>query len=293
MATAHEKRLRLREFMAKPELIVAPSSFNPLSACLIESVGFPAVHVSGSAVNRFHAYSDLGLLGLTEMVALHERIAEATEVPVVGDAEAGFGGPLHVARAVRSYERSGVAAIHIEDEITPKDPDPKAHSVITVSQMVEKLNAALDARTDPSFVIIARSNARASESLQQVTDRSSAYAETGVDALWPGISAKEELKDLRRFFSLPLAGVPRRAQVSLGEYGACGFKIACIPGIVGQAATAGMAELLEVFLKTGSDEEFWKKHPGAERWREWFNSLGREQEEGILNRIKGHGQIKK
>ncbi len=293
MATAHEKRLRLRELMAKPELIVAPSSFNPLSACLIESVGFPVVHVSGSAVNRFHAYSDLGLLGLAEMVALHERIAEATHVPIVGDAEAGFGGPLHVARSVRAYERSGVAAIHIEDEIVPKDPDPKAHSVIAISQMVEKLKAALDARTDPSFVIIARSNARASEPLDQVIERAAAYAETGVDALWPGVSAKEELKDLRRFFSIPLVGVPRRAQVSLSEYGQYGFKIACIPGIVGQAATYGMAELLEVFHRTGSDEEFWKRHPEAERWREWFSSLGRDQEEGILNRIKGHSKIKK
>lgn len=273
--------------MSKPELVVAPSSFNPLSACLIESAGFPAVHVSGSAVNRFHAYSDLGLLGITEMVALHERIAEATHVPVVGDAEAGFGGPLHVARTVRAYERSGVSAIHIEDEIIPKNPDPQAHSVIPTPQMVEKLKAALDARADPSFVIIARSNARASESLRQVIERSSAYAESGVDAIWPGVSAKEELRDLNRFFSIPMVGVPRRAQVSLAEYGSCGFKIACIPGIVGQAATLGMAELLEVFQRTGSDEEFWQKHSQAERWRRWFNSLGREEEEAFLARAQG------
>jgi 2-methylisocitrate lyase-like PEP mutase family enzyme len=272
--------------MAKPELIVAPSAFNPLSACLIESVGFPAVHVSGSAVNRFHAYSDLGLLGMTEMVAIHERIAEATDVPIVGDAEAGFGGPLHVVRSVRAYERAGVAAIHIEDEIVPKSPDPQAHSVIPTPQMVEKLKAALDARTDPSFVIIARSNARASEPLDRVIERASAYAETGVDAIWPGVSASEELQNLSRHFSIPLVGVPRRGQVSLGDYGRFGFKIACIPGMVAQAAALGMAELLEIFRETGSDEEFWKKHPEAERWRRWFNNLGREQEEAILNRIQ-------
>lgn len=286
MPTASEKRLALRGLMAAPELIVAPSAFNPLSACLIEAVGFSAVHVSGSAVNRFHAYSDLGLLGMTEMVALHERIAEATRVPVVGDAEAGFGGPLHVVRSVRAYERAGVAAIHIEDEVVPKDPDPKAHSVIAVSRMVEKLKAALDARSDPSFVIIARTNARAVETIEQVIERVSAYAETGVDALWPGLSAREEIRDLRRFFSLPLVGVPRRAQISLEEYGRTGFKVACIPGIVGQAAAGGMAELLEIFRKTGSDEEFWKKRPEAERWRQWFNNLGREEEEETLDRIR-------
>lgn len=286
MATTHEKRLRLKQMMALPELIVAPSSFDPLSACLIESVGFPAIHVSGSAVNRFHAYSDLGLLGMTEMVAIHERIAEATSIPVVGDAEAGFGGLLHAARSVRAYERAGVAAIHIEDEIVPKDPDPQAHSVIPTSQMVEKLKAALDARTDPAFVIIARSNARSSESFTQVMERASAYAETGVDAIWPGVSAKEELPKLARFIRLPMAGVPRRAQVSLKEYGACGFKIACIPGILGQAATCAMGELLEVFKRTGSDEEFWKMYPQAQRWRQWFNSLGQAEEEAILRRAK-------
>jgi 2-methylisocitrate lyase-like PEP mutase family enzyme len=286
MPTAREKRLRLRELMAQPELIVAPSSFNPLSACLVESVGFPAVHVSGSAANRFHAYSDLGLLGMTEMVALHERIAEATSVPVIGDAEAGFGGVLHTVRSVRAYERAGLAAIHLEDEIVPKDPDPHAHSVIPTPQMVEKLRAALDARTDPAFVIIARSNARSSESFNQVMERASAYAETGVDAIWPGVSAKEELPDLTRSIRIPMVGVPRRAQVSLKEYGEYGFKIACIPGILGQAATCAMGELLEVFKRSGSDEEFWKMHPQAQRWRQWFNGLGQEQEEAILRRAK-------
>jgi len=287
MPTAKQRRLQLRELMKLPGLTVAPSCFNALSGCLIEQTGYKAIHVSGSSVARSHAYADLGLLGMAEMVAIHERIVEATGLPVVGDAECAFGAPIHAARTVRSYERAGLAAIHIEDEIFPKGQGDSAHQVLPKNTMVGKLKAALDARSDETFLVIARCNARESETFNQVMDRLAAYAETGVDAIWPGVRLPEELGRLRRLVSLPMVGVPPRQQMSLSAYGEFGFKIGCVPGILGQAATAAMAELLQIFKETGSDEDYWKPRPGADRWRQWFSNLGKEEQEAMARLIPG------
>ena len=279
MPTIHERRLKLRDLMKQPGAVIAPSGFDALSACLIESSGFASIHAAGSSISRFHGYQDMGLLGMSEMASVQEQMAEVTTIPIIGDAETGFGGPLHTARTVRAFERAGLAAIHIEDDMTPKNPGigGNPHSVIPILEMVEKLKSALEARTDPDFVIIARTNARACESFNQVTDRISAYAESGVDAIWPGVRIKEEMERLSQFVKLPMVGVPPRPEVSIGSYGKYGFKIACIAGILGQAATFGMAELLEVLKKTGSDEEFWDQHPTAKRWKQWYNNLGKTE----------------
>jgi len=286
MSNIVERRLKLKEILRDAKMTVAPSCFNPLSARLIESVGFNAVHVSGSSLSRFAGYSDIGLLDLSEMVKIHERIVEAVNIPAIGDAETGFGGPVHTVRTVRAYERAGVAGIHIEDELTPKKSGggPGSHFAIPLTEMVEKLKAAVDARTDQSFVIVARSNARDCESFAQVTERVAAYSETGADAIWPGVRLREELEKISEFTTLPLVGVPPRPAVSLEAYERCGFKVACIPSILGQAATYAMWDLLEIFKKTGSDETFWQKHPNADRWRRWFNEMGKEEEEKILKK---------
>ena len=280
MPTANERRRALRQLMKRPALIVAPSSFNAWSACLIEAVGFEAIHVSGSSVSRAHAYSDLGLLGMAEMVAIHERIAEATTLPIVGDAEGAFGGPIQTARTVRAYERAGVAAIHIEDEQIPKIPGA-AHSVLPLADMVAKLKVALDSRIDGDFIIIARSNARACESLSQVMDRVSAYAETGVDAIWPGVRLEDELKQLAPTIKQPMVGVFPRLEMSKETYAGFGFRIGCIPSILGQAATVAMAELLQSLKQTGTEEEYWKTRPDTQQWRQWFGNLGKEEEETV------------
>src|SRR5205085_4343125 len=133
-------------------------------------------------VARSWGCADIGLLTATEMVGVHERIADAVDLPVVGDAETGYGNAVNVARTVRAYERAGVAAIHLEDDYTPKRPGGNpdvAHGAIPVAEMVGKLRAALDARTDPDFLIIARSNARDAESSEQLIERLLAYEEPG------------------------------------------------------------------------------------------------------------------
>ncbi len=284
MPSAKERRLKLRELIRPAGLVVAPSAFNALSARLVEDAGFNAIHVSGSAINRFHAYADLGLLGITEMVAIHERIVEATSVPVIGDAESGFGAAVHTVRTVQAYERAGLAAIHIEDDPFPKELG--GHKALPCTKMIDKLKAALDSRTDNDFMIVARSNARDSESFTQVMDRVCAYAETGADAIWPGVRLPEELAELKDFVRLPMVGVPPRQQMSLDTYAGYGFKIGCVPGILGQAATAAMAGLLEIFKRTGSEEGYWRDQPDSSRWRRWFSDLGKREAEAVSRPAK-------
>src|SRR5918911_5040310 len=108
MATASERRRALRAAIQAPGIVVAPSAYDPLSAILIAEAGFPAVHVSGSGVARSFGFADVGLTTASEMVAVHERIVDAVNVPVVGDAETGYGNALNAARTVRAYERAGV-----------------------------------------------------------------------------------------------------------------------------------------------------------------------------------------
>jgi 2-methylisocitrate lyase-like PEP mutase family enzyme len=278
MTTANERRRRLRALMAAPGIAVAPSAYDALSAMLVQDGGFPAIHVSGSGVARSFGVADVGLVTAPEMVEVHERIVEATDIPTVGDAETGFGNAANVIRSVRAYERAGVSAIHLEDDFTPKRPggDPSmAHGAIPVAEMVGKLRAALDARTDPDFILIARSNARDAESLATLVDRLHAYEETGVDALWPGVSNLEELEQLRGRFRLPLVGVPPRPRVSPQQYADYGYKIACLPGILGQAASAGMRAVLNCLKTTGDTQDYFATVPDLATTRAWYSAIGR------------------
>ena len=277
MATASERRRALRAMIAGPGIVVAPSTYDPLSAMLVAEAGFPAVHVSGSGVARSFGCADVGLLTATEMVAVHERIADAVDLPVVGDAETGFGNALNTARSVRAYERAGVAAIHLEDDYTPKQPggNPDVpHGAIPVAEMVGKLKAALDARSDPDFLIIARSNARDVEPFDMLMERLLAYQEAGANAIWPGVRAQEELERLPGPLRRPLVGVPPRPRVSAYQYEQYGFKIACLPGTLGMAATAAMRAALQAIKASGIGDECFEQLPDAAAARRWYGAIG-------------------
>jgi 2-methylisocitrate lyase-like PEP mutase family enzyme len=277
MATASARRQTLRALLAAPGIVLAPSAYDALSALLIQEAGFPAVHVSGSGVARSFGLADISLVTATEMVAVHERIVEAVQLPVIGDAETGYGGPAHVARTVRAYERAGVAAIHLEDDYTPKRPGGRPdipHGAIPVAEMVAKLRAALDARTDPNFLIIARSNARDVEPLEALFERLQAYEEAGADAIWPGLRAVEELQRLPGPLRKPLVGVPPRPQVNAYQFAQYGFKIACLPGTLGQAAAAAMRAALQALKATGDAEAYFATVPDAAAVRRWYLEIG-------------------
>ena len=160
---------RLRALLDSGQTIVAPGAFDPLSARLVEEAGFPAVYMTGFGTSAaLLGRPDVGLLTMTEMAGNAGRIAACVDVPVIADADTGYGNPLNVIRTVGAYEAAGVAGIHIEDQVAPKKCGHlEGKLVIPAEEMAEKVRAAVEARTQPEFVIIARTDARAVEGLER------------------------------------------------------------------------------------------------------------------------------
>jgi 2-methylisocitrate lyase-like PEP mutase family enzyme len=189
------------------QLIVAPFVLNALHAKIAESVGFQAVYMTGAGTAAERGFPDVGLLTLTEMVANAKFIAGAVDIPVVCDADTGYGNPLNVRRTVQEYEAAGVAGMHIEDQLFPKKCGFfEGKQVIAQEEAVQKIRAALDARTDPDFVIIARCDAYAVTGWEDTVKRCRAYVEAGADLVFvDGIKSVEDLHT----YATDLADLPR------------------------------------------------------------------------------------
>src|SRR5215468_594303 len=176
---------RLRALLHGGDVVVAPGVWDGLSARLVARAGFSAVYATGGGIARSMGYPDLGLLSMTEIVSRLALIVEQAGVPVIADADTGYGNALSTRRAVRELERAGVAALHLEDQVFPKrcgHYDDKA--VVPVQEMAQKLRAARDAATDPDLVLIARTDALAVEGLESAIARGQAYAEAGADVIF-------------------------------------------------------------------------------------------------------------
>ena len=187
---------KLRQLLASDQMVVAPFVMNALHAKIAQSVGFDAVYMTGSGTSAEKGFPDVGMLTMTEMVGNAKYIANAVEVPVICDADTGYGNPLNVQRTVREYEAAGVAGIHIEDQLFPKKCgffDGK--QVISSEEMVHKIHAALDARTDPDFVVIARCDAYAVTGWEDTVRRCKEYSDAGADVVFvDGIKSEEDLQ---------------------------------------------------------------------------------------------------
>ncbi len=198
---------RFKQLLNSGEMIVAPFIMNALHAKIAESVGFNAIYMTGSGTSAERGYPDVGLLTQTEMVQNARYIADAVEIPVISDADTGYGNPLNVYRTVKEYESAGVAAIHIEDQLFPKKCgffDGK--EVIPPEEMVEKLRAAQDARSDPDFTIIARCDAYAVNGWEDTVQRCNAYVEAGADMVFvDGIKSVDDLN----MYASDLGHLPR------------------------------------------------------------------------------------
>ncbi len=197
------QRPSLSELLAQPEPVLAPGAYDALSARIIEQAGFPAVYMTGfGTAASLLGRPDVGLLGMSEMIANAARIAQVVDVPVIADADTGYGNPLNVIRTVREYERAGVSAIHIEDQILPKKcGHMESKRVIAAEEMAEKIRAAVEARTSPDFLIIARTDARAPEGLDSALRRARSYREAGADVLFiEGPQSEEEVAEVARAF---------------------------------------------------------------------------------------------
>ena len=198
---------KLRQMLASDQMVVAPFVLNALHARIAEDVGHQAVYMTGAGTAAEKGFPDVGLLTMTEMVANAKYIAEAISIPVICDADTGYGNPLNVGRTVREYEAAGVAAIHLEDQVFPKKCGFFAgKQVVPVEEHVQKIHAALDARRDPDFVIIARCDAYAVNGWEDTVARCRAYMDAGADLVFvDGIKSQDDIQRYAR----DLADVPR------------------------------------------------------------------------------------
>jgi methylisocitrate lyase len=192
---AADKRADLRAAMRGDEILQVPGAFSPLAAMEIEKHGFPAVYISGAVLASDLGLPDVGLTTLSEVAGRGQQIARVTDLPCIIDADTGFGEPMAVARTVRTLEEAGLAGCHIEDQILPKRCGHLDHkAVVETEVMVRKIRAAVAARRDQNFLIIARCDARSVEGLDAAARRVQAYAEAGADVIFP-----EALTDLDEF----------------------------------------------------------------------------------------------
>jgi 2-methylisocitrate lyase-like PEP mutase family enzyme len=191
----NEHRSRLRDLLARPEMIVAPFVFDCLQAKLAAAAGFDAVYMTGFGTAAARGYPDLGLLTMSEMAANARAISQSVNVPVICDADTGYGNALNVRRTVREYEDAGASALHIEDQVFPKRCGFLAgKQVIPMNEMLPKVRAACDARRDKNLVIIARTDALAVTGWSDVICRARAYREAGADLIFvDGIKTLDDL----------------------------------------------------------------------------------------------------
>jgi len=223
---------RLRQLLQDPGIIVAPGSYDCLTAKIIEREGFPAVYMTGAGTSAAKCgYPDLGLLTMTEMVANAANIVRSVDVPVIADGETGYGGVLNIARTVREYERAGVAAIHIEDQKHPNRIGfMENKEVIPIEQIPRNIHAALDARTDEDFAIIGRSDALSVTGWDDTLKRCETIVKAGADVLFvEAIETREQIEQLSREFDLPLmhnfVESPKAPLVPVADLEQLGYKI--------------------------------------------------------------------
>jgi 2,3-dimethylmalate lyase len=246
-------RPRLRDLLARPEPLVAPGAYDALSARLVEQAGFDVVYMTGFGTTASLAgRPDVGLLTGTEMVDNARRIAAAVDVPVIADADTGYGNAINVVRTVQAYEQAGVAGIHLEDQVMPKKcGHMSGKAVIPADEMAGKIRAAVEARRDPDFLLIARTDAAAVEGLSAAIDRARAYADAGADVLFVEAPTSED--DIARVAG-ELRGVAplvfnwaeggRTPPIPLARIAELGFALVLFPIGTLLAATAGIRRLL-------------------------------------------------
>jgi 2-methylisocitrate lyase-like PEP mutase family enzyme len=252
LAPNRPRQKTLKELLDTGEMVLAPGCYDALGARLVEEAGFQALYMTGfgSAASRL-GRPDIGLMALPEMVGNARRIAQAVDIPVIADADTGYGNPINVIRTVREYEAAGAAAIHLEDQVMPKKCGPmEGKAVIPTAEMVAKVSAAVDARRSSDFLIIARTDAGSVEGLEAAIDRARLYWRAGADVLF--VEAPESDEEIRAVASA-LPEVPllfnyaeggKTPPVTYDFLAWLGFRIVIFPITTLLAATSAMRSAL-------------------------------------------------
>jgi len=228
----------LRDLIAQPGLVVAPGAYDGIGARLIAQAGFRAVYMTGAGTSMARGFPDFGLLTQTEMAETAGVMARSVNVPVIADADTGYGNVLNVTRTVREYEARGVAALHIEDQISPKRCGHlEGKEVISRKEFVSKIRAAVEARHSNEFLIIARTDARAVLGLEEAIDRANAAIDVGADIAFVEATQTQEEAELvprrvRGACLLNIVGGGRTPVFDVSVAESMGYKLAIIPGLL-------------------------------------------------------------
>ena len=256
------KSKRLRELIAQGALMM-PGVPNAAMARQVERAGFDGVYISGAGMaNATAGLPDIGLLTLTEVVKLAGYVANAVTTPAIVDADTGFGGAENVARTIRELERAGLAGCHIEDQEFPKRCGHLAgKELVDLEEMVGKIKAAVAARRDPDFMIIARTDARAVENFDRTLDRAQHYLEAGADAIFPeALQSAEEFRDFANEIDLPLLAnmteFGKSPLLSFPDLAELGYRMVIFPMSTFRVAMKASERFLRALKKSGSQEEW-------------------------------------
>ena len=256
---------RLRELIAR-RMVPLPGAFNALVAMQIERAGFEAVYVSGAALAAARGVPDIGLLSMTEVVSDAQTIANAVAIPVLADADTGYGPPLTVMRTVREFERAGLAGLHLEDQLEPKKCGHLAgKQLVSTSEMSRKIGAAVEARRDPDFLIVARTDARAIEGLDGAVQRACDYAHAGADAVFPeALESAEEFRTFAQRLSKEGIKVPLVANMtefgkspylSAREFEDLGYRLILFPVTALRIAMKAIEDMLQELRTLGTQRD--------------------------------------
>lgn len=258
----------LRNLLKEPGIIVAPGAHNAFTAKIIEQTGgFQAVYMTGSgAAMSLIGEPDIGLLTMTEMVTQAKNINMAVSLPVIADADTGYGNAINVRRTIQEYERAGMAAVHIEDQVTPKKCGHfEGKEVISLEEMVGKIRAAVETRgNNGSMLLIARTDARAVLGLDEAIRRAHAYLDAGAEAIFlEAPQSLEELEIIARTIKAPLVvnmdEGTKTPLLTVQELEKMGYKIVIFPRSAPCAAAKAIQELMQLLKRTGTTKGFFDR----------------------------------
>ncbi|CAM3790555.1 isocitrate lyase/PEP mutase family protein [Bordetella tumulicola] len=249
----------LRRRLAAQNVLVAPGVYDCIGARLVEQAGFEATYLTGSGMSMSALGApDVGLMSFSEVLDRASRVADVVSVPVIVDADTGYGGPLNVIRTVRAFERAGVSGIQIEDQAWPKKCGHEGgRNLVSTNEMVGRIKAAVDARIDPDLVIVARTDARTDQGLDAALERAALYAEAGADVLFvESPENKDELAEVARRLNVPvLANMVEGGRTPIlpaDVLTQLGFSLAIYPNAVTRCFTYAGQQMLKELASTGT-----------------------------------------
>lgn len=252
-------RIRLRKLLSRKEILVVPGVHDGLTARIVETEGFNALYMTGYGTSAsMLGKPDVGLLTLTEMAARASRLVDAVDIPVIADADTGYGNAVNVTRTVREYEKAGVACLQLEDQVAPKKCGHMlGREIISIEEMTGKIKAACDVRQDDELMIMARTDARTSFGINEAIERGKAYEEAGADIIFiESPETEEEMKQITSSFSVPvLANMVEHGRtpflpVSVLEE--IGYDLVIFPVTSTYVIAKAVSEVMKTLKETGS-----------------------------------------